>query len=72
MCTSTARSSPALGGQNHTFKAGYALNRIGDDVHSNYTNGRFNIYWGEAFIARLDLRARGGRTATTSGRTASG
>jgi hypothetical protein len=39
----------SAGGQNHTFKVGYALNRIGDDVLSNYTNGRFNINWGDAY-----------------------
>lgn len=37
------------GGQNHTIKTGFALNRIGDDVLSNYTQGRFNINWGDAY-----------------------
>ncbi len=38
-----------LGGQQHTFKAGYALNRVGNDTLNDYTNGRFNIYWGDEY-----------------------
>jgi len=38
-----------LGGQQHTFKGGYAINRVGNDVLNDYTNGRFNIYWGDAY-----------------------
>ena len=33
----------------HTFKAGYALNRVGNDVSIDYPNGRFLMYWGDAF-----------------------
>lgn len=36
-------------GQQHTFKGGYALNRLANDVEANYTNGRFDIFWGRAF-----------------------
>ncbi len=36
-------------GQRHSFKGGYALNRLNNDVLTNYTQGRFNIAWGEAF-----------------------
>lgn len=35
-------------GQRHSFKGGYALNRLGNDVLDNYSNGRFEILWGEA------------------------
>ncbi len=34
-------------GQRHSFKGGYALNRLNNDVLDNYTNGRFEILWGE-------------------------
>src|SRR5262245_10328616 len=34
-------------GQRHSFKGGYALNRLSNDVFDNYTNGRFEIFWGE-------------------------
>lgn len=37
-----------IAGQQHNFKGGYALNRLGNDVFDNYTNGRFEIFWGEA------------------------
>lgn len=36
-------------GQRHSFKGGYALNRLSNDVLSNYTQGAFRIVWGEAF-----------------------
>jgi hypothetical protein len=35
-------------GQRHSFKGGYALNRLNNDVFDNYTNGRFEILFGEA------------------------
>jgi len=35
--------------QSHTFKAGYALNRVANDVSTDYPNGRFVMYWGDAF-----------------------
>jgi outer membrane receptor protein involved in Fe transport len=38
-----------LGGQQHTFKAGYAINRVANDVLNDYTNGFFQIYWGDAY-----------------------
>lgn len=38
-----------LFGQQHTFKGGWALNRISNQVIDDYPNGRFDIYWGEAF-----------------------
>lgn len=38
-----------LGGQQHTFKGGYAINRVANEVLNDYTNGRFDIFWGEAY-----------------------
>lgn len=38
----------SIGGQRHSFKGGYALNRLKNDVFDNYTNGRFQILFGEA------------------------
>jgi outer membrane receptor protein involved in Fe transport len=38
-----------IGGQNHTLKGGYALNRVGDNIRSDYSNGRFQIFWGDLF-----------------------
>ncbi|MGH9852627.1 MAG: carboxypeptidase regulatory-like domain-containing protein, partial [Blastocatellia bacterium] len=36
-------------GQQHTFKGGYALNRIANVVIDDYPNGRFTVNWGESF-----------------------
>jgi hypothetical protein len=33
----------------HSFKFGYALNQQANDVATDYTNGRFLIYWGDKF-----------------------
>lgn len=33
----------------HTFKFGWALNRLGNQVLSDFTNGRFQIFWNEGF-----------------------
>ena len=38
-----------LFGQRHSFKGGYALNRLSNDILSNFTQGQFRIVWGEAF-----------------------
>ncbi|HJQ23596.1 MAG TPA: carboxypeptidase regulatory-like domain-containing protein [Blastocatellia bacterium] len=38
-----------LFGQQHTFKGGYALNRIANEVVDDYPNGRFDFYWGIGF-----------------------
>jgi len=46
-------------GQNHTIKGGYALNYMGDDVLSNYTQGRFNINWGEGYTRGSIVNAQG-------------
>ena len=33
----------------HTLKFGYAINRQAEDINSDYTNGRFQVYWGDKF-----------------------
>lgn len=33
----------------HSLKFGYAVNRQAEDINSDYTNGRFQIYWGDKF-----------------------
>jgi outer membrane receptor protein involved in Fe transport len=38
-----------LFGQQHNFKFGYAFNRVGNDVLTDYPNGDFNIFWGQTF-----------------------
>lgn len=48
-----------LGGQRHSFKGGYALNRLSNDVLDNYTNGRFEIVWGEAISRGTTQGVRG-------------
>jgi carboxypeptidase family protein/TonB-dependent receptor-like protein len=35
--------------RSHTFKVGYALNHVGNEVSRDYENGRFLINWGEAY-----------------------
>ena len=36
-------------GQQHTFKFGYQLARVGNNVKDDYTNGFFRIFWGDSF-----------------------
>src|SRR5206468_5304373 len=48
-----------LFGQQHAIKAGYALNRIANDVNDDYLNGRFDIYWGEGFTRGSIVNRRG-------------
>jgi hypothetical protein len=45
--------------QAHTFKAGYALNRVGNTVDIDYPNGRFLMYWGDAFSRASFQNVRG-------------
>ncbi len=33
----------------HNFKFGYDMSRLSNDVNSDYTNGQFNIFWGDAY-----------------------
>lgn len=48
-----------VGGQNHTIKGGYMLNRLADDVQSNYPDGFFQIFWGDDFDRASIVDARG-------------
>jgi hypothetical protein len=48
-----------LFGQQHTFKGGYALNRIANNVQDDYPNGRFDFYWGSGFTRGSISNARG-------------
>lgn len=48
-----------IAGQQHTFKFGYAVARLSNDVVSDYTNGRFNIYWGDSFTRGSITGAKG-------------
>jgi hypothetical protein len=38
-----------IGGQQHTFKGGYSLNRIANQVDDDYPSGRFDLFWGDEF-----------------------
>jgi outer membrane receptor protein involved in Fe transport len=49
----------SVGSQNHTLKFGYALNRLADDVQSNYPDGFFQIFWGDDFDRASIVNARG-------------
>ena len=33
----------------HSLKFGYAINRQAEDISTDYTNGRFQVYWGDKF-----------------------
>jgi hypothetical protein len=46
-------------GQQHTFKGGYQLNRITNQVVDDFTNGNFQIWWGDAFNRGSISGARG-------------
>ena len=43
----------------HTFKVGYALNRMAHDQKDGYPNGKFNIFWGDAFSRGSYSNVRG-------------
>lgn len=46
-------------GQQHTFKAGYSLNRLANDVEDDFLNGQFDVFWGEAFTRGSTVNQRG-------------
>lgn len=48
-----------IGGQRHSFKGGYALNRLKNDVLDDYTQGRFEIVWGESISRGSVQNVRG-------------
>jgi hypothetical protein len=43
----------------HSFKVGYDLNRVSNDVATDYTNGDFNIFWGGSFTRGSVTGAKG-------------
>jgi len=43
----------------HTLKVGYSISRVGNDTNTDYTNGRFLIYWGDAFTRGSVTNQRG-------------
>lgn len=47
-----------FGGQ-HNFKAGYSVNRLSNDVTSDFTNGRFVINWNQSFTRAAFTDVRG-------------
>ena len=36
-------------GQQHIFKFGYSRARVSNDVSTNFTNGSFQVFWGDSF-----------------------
>jgi hypothetical protein len=48
-----------IGGQQHTLKGGYALNRIANDVNDDHINGLFLIFWGTGFTRGSFVNERG-------------
>jgi len=45
--------------QQHVFKFGYALARVGNDVNDDFANGQFDIYWGDSFSRGSITNAKG-------------
>jgi hypothetical protein len=43
----------------HTLKAGYALNRVGNEVSIDYPDGRFRMFWGDSFSRGSFQQVRG-------------
>jgi hypothetical protein len=43
-----------IAGQQHTFKGGYAINRIANRVEDDYPDGRFDFFWGTDFSRGTD------------------
>ena len=54
-----ASYTAAMGKHLHTFKAGYAINRVANRLNQDYLNGRFLIYWGDAFTRGSVTNATG-------------
>ena len=48
-----------IGGQQHTFKVGYAINQMANQIQRDYINGRFLIYWGDAYNRGSFTNVRG-------------
>jgi hypothetical protein len=43
-----------IAGQQHTFKGGYAINRIANRIEDDYPDGRFDFFWGTDFSRGTD------------------
>ncbi|MEP7340358.1 MAG: TonB-dependent receptor, partial [Acidobacteriota bacterium] len=48
-----------LFGQRHSFKGGFALNRLTNNVVDDFTNGSFTVNWGEGYSRGSIQGARG-------------
>ncbi|MDQ2922389.1 MAG: TonB-dependent receptor, partial [Acidobacteriota bacterium] len=48
-----------IAGQQHTFKGGFAINRISNKVKDDYPNGLFIFNWGEGFTRGTLSNVRG-------------
>lgn len=46
-------------GQQHTFKGGYSLNRMSNNIRDDFPDGNFQIFWGEGFTRGSIQNARG-------------
>ena len=49
----------SLAGQQHSLKAGYAINRMANNIVDDYPNGHFQIFWGDSFSRGSIDGARG-------------
>ncbi len=48
-----------LAGQQHIWKAGYAINRMANQIVDDYPNGYFQIFWGDSYSQGSLTNARG-------------
>jgi hypothetical protein len=48
-----------LFGQQHSFKGGYALNRMANEIKDDFPDGSFQIFWGEGYTRGSIVNARG-------------
>jgi len=48
-----------LFGQQHSFKAGYALNRMANQIKDDFPDGNFQVFWGEGYTRASIVNARG-------------
>lgn len=48
-----------LFGQQHNFKGGYSFERIGENKFQDYSNGNFQVFWGQRFSRAQVTNATG-------------
>ena len=48
-----------LGGQQHTLKGGWMMNKGFEDYVDDYTNGQFTVNWGDSFTRNTIVGAKG-------------